>query len=71
MEASNMTFFKIFTPIFMLIWLTIAGTIVYTGMKEHNLMTACAASGDPKSKECFEYGVYIGNIRVLNLNVQD
>jgi len=71
MEASNMTFFKIFTPIFMLIWLTIAGTIVYTGVKEHNLMTACAASGDPKSKECFEYGVYIGNIRVLNLNVQD
>ena len=66
-----MTFFKIFTPIFMLIWLTIAGTIVYTGMKEYNLMTACAASGDPKSKECFEYGVYICNIRVLNLNVQN
>lgn len=64
-------FFKIFTPVFILIWLTIAGIIVYTGMKEHNLMTACAASGDPKSKECFEYGVYIGNIRVLNLNVQD
>lgn len=64
-----MTFFKIFIPVFIIIWLTIAGTIVYTSIKEYNLMTACAASGDPKSKECFEYGVYIGNMRVLNLNV--
>jgi hypothetical protein len=62
-------FFKIIFPVFIIIWLAIAGTIVYTGMREHDLMVACSASGDPKSKECFQYGVYIGNLRTVNMNI--
>jgi len=64
-------FFKIFFPIFILAWLVTATTVFYNGVKSYHLMTACADSNDPKSKECFRYNVWFGNLRNLNMNIQE